>query len=110
MLKNELKVPVFSPELQVWRTPLNQKLLITGSCWMNPELVEEENNYPRFSLITTEKETYDDILARVKIKGDEIINSLLKIRSNKNKRGKNKGDHGKVYWEICDQAYIQILS
>ena len=82
MLKNELKVPVFSPELQVWRTPLNQKLLITGSCGMNPELVEEENNYPRFNLITTENETDDDILARVKKKGDEIVNSLLKIRSN----------------------------
>ena len=97
MLKSELKVPVFSPELQIWRTPLNQKLLITGSCGMNPELVEVENNYPRFNLITKENETDDDILARVKIKGDEIINSLLKIKSNRNKRGRNKNNHGKVY-------------
>ena len=48
-------------------------------------------------MITREKETDDDILARIKIKGDEIINSLLKIGSNENKRGKNKGDQGKVY-------------
>ena len=81
----------------IFRYPLNQKLLITGSCGMNPELVEKENNYPRFNLITTERETDDDILARVKIKGEEIINSLLKIRSNRNKRGNNKGNHGKVY-------------
>ena len=60
-------------------------------------MVEEENNYPRFNLITTENETDDDILARVKIKGDEIINSLLKIKSNRNKRGRNKSNHGKVY-------------
>ena len=32
MLRNNLEVPVFSPEMQVWRTPLNQKLLITGAC------------------------------------------------------------------------------
>ena len=56
-----------------------------------------ENNYPRLNLITKENETDDDILARVKIKGDEIINSLLKIKSNRNKRGRNKNNHGKVY-------------
>ena len=54
MLKNELKVPLFSPELQVWHTPLNQKLLITGTCGMNPELIEEENNFPRFRVIVAE--------------------------------------------------------
>ena len=48
-------------------------------------------------MIATEKETDDDILARIKIKGDEIINSLLKIGSNEIKRRENKRDQGKVY-------------
>ena len=69
MLENELKVPVFSPEIQVWRTPLNQKLLITGTCGVNQELIEEESNFPRFSVIVTEKETDSDILERIKAKG-----------------------------------------
>ena len=64
---------------------------------MNPELIEEENNYPRFSVIATEKETDDDILERIKTKGDEIISSLQKIGSNVNKKRENKRDQGKVY-------------
>ena len=84
MLKNELKVPLFSPELQVWRTSLNQKLLITGTCGMNPELIEEENNFPRFRVIVAENETDDGILKGIEKKGDEIISSLQKIGSNVN--------------------------
>ena len=49
---------------------------------MNHELIEEENNFPRFSVIATEKETDDDILERIKAKGREIISSLLKIGCN----------------------------
>ena len=97
MLKNELKVLLFSPELQVWRTPLNQKLLITGTCGMNPELIEEENNFPRFRVIAAENETDDDILERIQTKGDEIISSLQKIRSNVKEKRENKRDQGKVY-------------
>ena len=62
MLRNDLKVLVFSPEMQVWRTPLNQKLLITGTCGVNHELIEKENNFPRFNVIVSEKETDSDIL------------------------------------------------
>ena len=86
MLRNELKVPVFSPEMQVWRTPLNQKLLITGTCGVNHELIEKENNFPRFNVIVLEKETDRDMLDRIKAKGREIINSLTKIGSNKNQK------------------------
>ena len=64
---------------------------------MNPELIEEENNFPRFRVISTENETDDDILERIQTKGDEIISSLQKIGSNVNKRRENKRDQGKVY-------------
>ena len=97
MLRNELKVPVFSPKMQVWRTPLNQKLLITGTCGVNQELIEEENNFPRFNVIVSEKETDSDILEIIKAKGKEIISLLFKIGSNKSKKKKNKRDQGMVY-------------
>ena len=35
VLRANLKVPVFGPEMQVWKTPLNNKLLITGTCGVN---------------------------------------------------------------------------
>merc|ERR1712055_1199243 len=97
MLRNELKVHVFSPEMQVWRTPLNQKLLITGTCGVNHELIEKENNFPRFNVIVSEKETDSDILDRIKAKGREIISLLIKIGSNKSNKKEKKRDKGMVY-------------
>ena len=40
VLRANLNLPVFSPEIQVWKTPLNNKLLITGTCGVNKELIE----------------------------------------------------------------------
>ena len=51
VIRANLRVPVFSPEMQVWKTPLNKKLLITGTCGVNKELIEENNNFPRFNII-----------------------------------------------------------
>ena len=93
MLRNNLEIPVFSPEIQVWRTPLNQKLLITGTCGINRELIEKENNFPRFSVITSVNETDSDLLKKIKMQGERILSSLTKINSNEDngmKRKKNK--------------------
>ena len=88
MLRNNLEIPVFSPEIQVWRTPLNQKLLITGTCGINRELIEKENNFPRFSVITSVNETDSDLLKRIKMQGERILSSLTKINSKEDNRMK----------------------
>ena len=72
----QLTVPIFSPELQVWKTPLNDKLLITGTCGVNKELIEVHNNFPCFSITHPEEETEEDFLARIKIQGAEVIEHL----------------------------------
>ena len=46
-----MKKPWLSPSLQVWRTAVNSKLLITGSLGVDPLLVEEKSNYPRFKIL-----------------------------------------------------------
>ena len=43
--------------------------LITGQLGVNPELVELENNFPRFNLLNGENESNEDILKRVIEKG-----------------------------------------
>ena len=107
MLRNNLKVPVLSPEMQVWRTPLNQKLLITGACGVNKELIEEKNNFPRFNVIVSEKETDSDILNRIKSQGRKIINSLTKIGSNENNGIEEKKNNGVVYSTQNSRKHIR---
>ena len=64
-IKNNLDMPYFSPNLQVWRTPLNSKLLVTGSLGIDENLLELRNNYPRFELLVKDDETDQDILMRI---------------------------------------------
>ena len=45
-----LKTPWLSPSLQIWKTALSTKLLITGSLGVNPLLVEKKSNFPRFKV------------------------------------------------------------
>ena len=82
MTKLQLNTPLLSPNLQVWSTPLNSKLLITGSLGVDPLLVEPSNNYPRFSFIVKEDETDEDIEKRL----DTTIQQLekdLKVKFTK---------------------------
>ena len=46
-----MKKQWLSPSLHVWRTAVNSKLLITGSLGVDPLLVEEKSNYPRFKIL-----------------------------------------------------------
>ena len=57
LLEAQLSIPTFSPELQVWKTPLNNKLLITGTCGVKKELIKVCNNVPRFNITHSESET-----------------------------------------------------
>ena len=51
ILDTGLNFPIFSPELQIWRSPLSNKLIITGTVGINHELIEMHNNWrnPDFS-------------------------------------------------------------
>ena len=40
-----LEAPMFSPNLKVWRTSLNDKHLVTGNIGCNPSLVELSNTF-----------------------------------------------------------------
>ena len=70
LLAMGLKTPWLSPSLQVSRTALNAKLLITGSLGINPLLVENGSNYPRFKLLVeqdmVEEEILDKIMTQIK--------------------------------------------
>ena len=55
-----------SPNLQIWRTPVNSKLLITGSLGIDPLLVEESINYPRSKLLVKEEIMKEEILKEIK--------------------------------------------
>ena len=54
--------PFFSPELQVWRTPLSDKLMITGTVGVNKELVELHDNFPRFNVLHPNEESEQELL------------------------------------------------
>ena len=68
MLKMGIDKPFLSPNLQVWSTPLNSNLLITGSLGVDPKLVELENNYPRFEVIVGKEETEEQIMGKLQKK------------------------------------------
>ena len=81
MVDAKLNIPVFNPELQVWRSPLSQKLIITGPVGVNHELIELHNNFPRFHLLHEEGQYEEEILARVRKQGTQILENLRKLRA-----------------------------
>ena len=40
LVQVNMMVPLFSPDLKVWKTSLLEKFLVTGSIGVNPDLVE----------------------------------------------------------------------
>ena len=45
LLEMGLEQPIFSPDLLLWKTSLNEKLIPTGSIGVNSDLVETESNF-----------------------------------------------------------------
>ena len=68
----QIDEPFLSPNLQVWSTPLNSKLLITGSLGVDPKLVELKSNYLRFKFIVKNEEDEEKILERLRRKVCEM--------------------------------------
>ena len=80
IVEANLSIPYFSPELQIWKTPLSDKLLITGTVGVNRELVETHNNYPWFNVVYPDSESEQELLDRIKSKSEEIIIILKKSK------------------------------
>ena len=76
LVQINMQMPIFSPDLKIWRTSLLEKLLVTGTIGVNPDLVEREYNFPRFKLLCPENETETELLERVKKSGETLLNVL----------------------------------
>ena len=71
--------PRLSPNLAVWRTAVNSKLLITGSIGIDPLLVKEKSNFPRFKILMKTNTGEGEIIQKVK---EEVV-QLEKILGRK---------------------------
>ena len=80
MLQSGLEVPCFSPELVVWKTPLNKKLLVSGHVGINPRLIEREHNFPRFNIVHTSNMSEKDLYELVVKKSTKLLANLRKIK------------------------------
>ena len=60
LVQVNMMVPLFSPDLKVWKASLLEKFLVTGSIGVNPDLVEREYNFPRFKVLCPEDETEEE--------------------------------------------------
>ena len=83
LMEKGFEIPMFSPNLKIWRTSLNDKYLVTGNIGCNPSLVESANNYPRFSIIKKEGESEDKTLQKVIQKGKRLLESIANIPNRK---------------------------
>ena len=75
LIQINIEVPLFSPDLKVWKTNLLEKFLVTGSIGVNPDLVEREYNFPRFKVLCPEDKTEEELMKRIKESGKLLINN-----------------------------------
>ena len=69
-------VPIFSPDLKIWRTPLGQAMLVSGSIGVNPQFIEPRNNFPRFNVVVKENMNDAEVLDLINMRGKELISEL----------------------------------
>ena len=100
MLEAGLEVPCFSPELLTWKTPLNKKLIVSGSIGVNPRLIEREHNYPRFSITHPSGLNETEIFELATMRGTKLLNKLKKI---------NVSDAANVGLENSSTDNIELL-
>ena len=72
-------VPLFSPDLQIWKTPLNEQLITSGTVGVNPLLIEMKSNYPRFDVIVKDGATSEEILEMVETKSKKLLDKLRMV-------------------------------
>ena len=90
MIKLDVEKPFLSPNLQVWSTPINSKLLITGSLGVDPRLVEEKNNYPRFVLMAKENDSEEQIEKKLEVEIKKLEETLKEKFVRKETRNDEK--------------------
>ena len=71
-----LEQPIFSPDLMLWKTSLNDHLIPTGSIGVNSDLVEKESDFPRFKILSPMAETDEELLIRIKNRGEKLLKLL----------------------------------
>ena len=76
LIQVNMRVPIFSPDLKVWRTSLLEKVLVTGTIGVNPDLVERDYNFPRFRIMSPESETEKELMSRIRKSGQSLLNIL----------------------------------
>ena len=69
LIQVNMRVPIFSPDLKVWRTSLLEKFVVTGTIGVNPDLVERDYNFPRFRIMSPESETEKELMRSVRKSG-----------------------------------------
>merc|ERR1711895_239901 len=84
MIELKVKQPFLSPNLLVWSTPINSKLLITGSLGVDPHLVEPVSNYPRYSFLVKEDLSEADIEDKINKEAKEL-EAILEVEFKRDK-------------------------
>ena len=79
ILLNGWEIPLFSPDLQMWKTPLNEQLIISGTVGVNPLLIEMKSNYPRFDVIVKDGATPGEIIEMVETKSKNLLDRLKEV-------------------------------
>ena len=89
MVELKVKQPFLSPNLQVWSTPINSKLLITGSLGVDPYLVEPTSNYPRFSFLV-KKDMLEESIEEEINKEVKELETILDVKFKKENESEEK--------------------
>ena len=76
---NGWEAPLFSPDLQMWKTPLNEQLIISGSVGVNLLLIEMKNNYPRFDVVVKDGTSPADMMEMIETKAKNLLDSLRRF-------------------------------
>ena len=84
-----MKQPFLSPNLRVWSTPINSKLLITGSLGVDPYLVEPTSKYPRFSFLVKKDMLEESIKEEINKEVTEL-ETILDVKFKKENESEEK--------------------
>ena len=62
IISRGLSVPIFSPNLQIWCTKLNDNLVFSGCIGINPSVIDKRNDFPRFFVVVPENLSNNQII------------------------------------------------
>ena len=74
-----MTVPIFSPNLQIWCTKLNDNLLFSGCIGVNPSVIDRKNDFPRFVVVVPKNLSNNQIIEYVTSKGQQLIRNIKNV-------------------------------